>query len=95
VKSKTHKPDISKLFDAVDADGNFVPKVGDSITIQYPQAWKSTMTYKITRIDHESGNVFMWSETETGFRTTNFKTGPTKYDLVIKISNVKEKKEQK
>jgi hypothetical protein len=87
VNKRVYKPDISKLQNAIDNDGNFLPKKGDAITIQYSEYWRDTETLCVHKINYETGDVVMTSN--SGFRFTNFKSGPTKYGQLIKISSGK------
>jgi hypothetical protein len=91
-KPRAFKPDLSKLRDAVDAEGNFLLKKGDNIVVQYPDAWRGTETFVVSRVNYETGDVAMWSG--AGFSFTNFRTGP-KCGQLLKIPNVKRRKKDK
>jgi hypothetical protein len=82
---RSSKSDIMKLQNAVDELGNFIPKKGDKVIIQFPESWRATELFVVVAIEPETGNVRLW---DGGlYRCTNFKTGPER-GLVIKIPPV-------
>lgn len=89
------KPRISHLEDAV-VDGKFVPKVGEKVLVEYVKdQWRDTVCWivaavfdtpeKIEGTTCSLGHVRLYDPSKTHYGTTNYLTGPSSGEIVLKI----------
>lgn len=89
--ARGNKPDISGLPDAI-ADGRPLFKVGDKIVIeQYATILETnpylhTRTYKVTAINHQTGDLQLWDESLCQWGMDNYVKGPM-FGQVYKLAN--------
>lgn len=88
-KRDTWRPDLTNCPSAFDESGNFLPKVGDRILIQYPDLWRDTVCWKIDAIDPENtltpkGYVRLWDPLNYRAGTTSYIDGP-RLGLLMKL----------
>jgi hypothetical protein len=85
------KPDISKLKDALDANGIPIFTAGDRIVIERritflpDHPWLDTRSYRVQSVDPQFGTLKLWDEVIGQFAMDNFKKGPT-YGQIYKMA---------
>jgi len=88
------RPSIDDLPDAVqEIDGElvFALKPGENVIIERyfsfmkDHPWMDTQIYRVDRIDHESGTLFLYNKELQQQALSNFKTGITDYGYRFKV----------